>query len=109
MVYVDNIQRMIDFSRIIGFDWDDGNRRKSIDKHAVGQAEAEQVFTCERLLIADDVKHSQLAPRSQALGQTVVGRRLHVTFTLRAEDTKIRVISARDMSWSERSKYGQEA
>jgi uncharacterized protein len=32
---------MIDWARIEGFDWDDGNSRKSVDKHGVTQAEAE--------------------------------------------------------------------
>ena len=34
----------MDFDLIVGFEWDGGNARKSIDKHSVGQAEAEQVF-----------------------------------------------------------------
>lgn len=35
---------MIDLSRVVGFDWDDGNLRKSVEKHDVGQLEAESVF-----------------------------------------------------------------
>ncbi|HEV7412213.1 MAG TPA: BrnT family toxin, partial [Casimicrobiaceae bacterium] len=34
---------MIDLERIVGFDWDDGNARKS-EKHGVSQSEAEQIF-----------------------------------------------------------------
>lgn len=37
-VYGGNIRPMLDFSRILGFDWDAGNARKSVDKHGVGQA-----------------------------------------------------------------------
>ena len=48
---------MLDFGQITGFDWDDGNVRK-IDKHAVSQMEAEQVFLDPRLLILTDEKHS---------------------------------------------------
>jgi uncharacterized protein len=99
---------MIDFSRIVGFDWDDGNARKSLDKHGVTQAEAEQVFTGEPLLTRD-VGHSEAEARFNALGETADGRLLHVTFTLRADDTKIRVISARDMNRKERVIHGQEA
>jgi uncharacterized DUF497 family protein len=40
-----------------------------------------------------------------ALGETSVGRRLHVTFTLRVEGTRTRVISARDMHRKERAVY----
>lgn len=99
---------MIDWALIEGFDWDDGNARKSLDKHGVTQAEAEQVFAGEPL-IARDAGHSETEARFNALGETVDGRPLHVTFTLRANDRKIRVVSARDMSRKERAIYGQEA
>lgn len=99
---------MIDLSAIEGFDWDEGNSRKSHDKHSVTQTEAEQVFTSE-VLIAADIKHSHDEPRYQALGSTIVGRLLYVTFTLRGEGKKIRVISARDMNRKERTYYEQEA
>lgn len=100
---------MIDFERIDGFQWDDGNARKSADKHGVDQAEAEQVFFNEPLLVVDDAGHSRSEPRFHALGVTHEGRRLHVTFTLRDKQTKIRVISARDMHRKERTRYDQEA
>ncbi|HTV30172.1 MAG TPA: BrnT family toxin [Xanthobacteraceae bacterium] len=99
---------MIDLSQIVGFDWDDGNSFKSAAKHAVSQAEAEQVFADSRLLIAEDVKHSEREARYQAMGRTVRGRLLHVTFTLRNNQTRIRVISARSMSRKERAYYDQE-
>ena len=97
---------MIDLGRINGFQWDEGNARKSVEKHGVSQSEAQQMFFNEPLLITDDVKHGQTEPRFHALGVTASGRRLHVTFALREEDTKIRVISARDMHRKERARYG---
>jgi uncharacterized DUF497 family protein len=100
---------MSDLSQIVGFDWDDGNSLKSADKHSASQAEAEQVFTDERLLIAADVRHSQGEERHNAMGRTIDGRLLHVTFTLRDGRTKIRVISARDANRKERRIYEQEA
>jgi uncharacterized protein len=99
---------MLDLSQITGFDWDQGNSFKSADKHAVSQAEAEQVFADSQLLIADDVKHSERETRYQAMGQTVGGRLLHITFTLRDNQTRIRVISARSMSRKERAYYEQK-
>jgi len=99
---------MLELDRIVGFDWDDGNNLKSVAKHSVSQAEAEQVFSDERLLVAVDVKHSQDEARYQAMGKTIAGRMLHVTFTLRDDQSKIRVISARDMSRKERAVYGQD-
>ncbi len=97
---------MIDLSKIIGFDWDDGNVRKN-DKHSVSQSEAEQVFFNEPLLMLADDKHSHLEVRLHALGKTDSERLLHLTFTLRFEGSKIRVISARDMHKKERQFYDQ--
>ena len=99
---------MIDLDRVVGFQWDLGNSHKSTDKHGISQAEAEQVFANEPLLLVEDVAHSRLEPRFHALGITQVGRRLHVTFTLREANTLIRVISARSMSRKERTRYEQE-
>jgi len=97
---------MIDLSAIIGFEWDEGNSRKN-SKHGVSTAEAEQVFFNAPLLLLSDVKHSQQEPRFHALGRTHQDRLLHVTFTLRQQNTHIRVISARDMHKKERSIYEQ--
>ena len=98
---------MIDFSLLAGFDWDDGNSRKSTQKHNVIQSEAEQIFFNQPLLLLDDMEHSQKEARYHALGKTDDDRPLHVTFTLRAKGTLIRVISARDMNRKERVIYEQ--
>ena len=98
---------MINFEHVEGFDWDAGNARKN-ERHGVSQAEAEQVFFDARLLVAADEGHSQAEPRFHALGATLAGRALHITFTLRAEGRKIRVVSAHDMSRKERTYYEQE-
>ena len=100
---------IVDLGGVIGFQWDEGNARKSEENHSVSQAEAEQVFAREPLLIVPDVQHSQSEQRYNALGRTELGRLLHITFTLRHNDTAIRVISARDMSRRERNRYAQEA
>jgi uncharacterized DUF497 family protein len=97
---------MIDLARITGFDWDDGNARKN-DKHGVAQAQAEEVFFNQPLLMLDDLLHRDQEARYHALGKTLEGRLLHVTFTLRGGGTLIRVISARDMHRKERSVYEQ--
>jgi uncharacterized protein len=94
---------MIDLSKIVGFDWDTGNERKN-ETHGVSRYEAEQVFFIDPL-IADDLPHSQKERRYRALGLTEAGRKLTVIFTLRADRTLIRVISARDMSRKEREHY----
>ena len=106
--YDDYIRWMIDWTRVQRFEWDDGNARKSDDKHGVSQLEAEQVFFNEPLLAVEDLRHSLYEPRFHALGRTDENRLLHVTFTLRAVATRIRVVSARDMSRKERVRYAQE-
>jgi uncharacterized protein len=98
---------VIDWKRVSGFEWDEGNARKSSDKHDVAQAEAEQIFFNVPLLLVPDVRHSDQEPRFHALGKTDQGRALHVTFTLRKNGTVLRVISARDMSRKEREIYGK--
>jgi uncharacterized DUF497 family protein len=98
---------VIDLARCEGFQWDAGNTRKSVDKHRVSQAEAEQIFFNEPLLLLEDVRHGQIEPRFHALGCTDDGRRPHVTFTVRDQGRLIRIISARDMHRTERTRYGQ--
>ena len=93
------------FSKIEGFDWNEGNARKSEEKHGVIAAEAEQVFFDGQALTVEDEKHSHSEPRFQILGTTEEGRLLHVTFTLRSGGTKIRVISARPANRKERDVY----
>jgi uncharacterized DUF497 family protein len=98
---------MIDWTRVVGFDWDPGNARKSAEKHAVRQSEAEQTFFNWPLLVLEDEQHSQDEPRYHLLGATDDNRLLHITFTLGADGTLIRVISARDMHRKERTIYAQ--
>ena len=97
---------MIDLTNNTGFQWDDGNARKN-EKHGVSTAESEQVFFNAPLLMLEDAKHSVSEPRFHALGKTDDGRLLHITFTLREDGEKIRVISARDMHRKEREIYDQ--
>jgi uncharacterized DUF497 family protein len=95
---------MIDWTKITGFDWDEGNTRKN-EKHGVTMAEAEQLFFNAPLLVLEDSKHSDQEPRFHALGKTDDSRLLHITFTVRHNREKVRVISARDMHRKERVIY----
>jgi uncharacterized protein len=99
---------MFDFVRVTGFDGDRGNTLKN-EKHGVTMLEAEQIFFVAPLVLTPDERHSKTEPRFRALGQTLMGRRLVVIFTLRAGGTRLRVISARDMHRKERAVYEQEA
>ena len=96
---------MLDFEHVIGFDWDVGNSRKN-DKHGVSQAEAEQAFFNQPLVIASDEWHSSPSEaRHYALGQTDTAKVLHITFTLRQGASLIRVISARTANRKEKLHY----
>jgi len=99
---------MLDLSQTFEFDWDDGNSRKSADKHDVGQREAEEVFLDPRFLVLLDEKHGAEETRYHAFGRTAAGRRLQVSFTLRQNGTLVRVISVRAMSRRERSRYEEQ-
>ncbi|MGL5362030.1 MAG: BrnT family toxin [Bosea sp. (in: a-proteobacteria)] len=99
---------MIDIRLVIGFEWDDGNARKSEDKHGISQSQAEQVFGNEPLLLFDDVTHSIGEVRYHAYGRTDEGDLLQISFTMRHDDTVIRVISSRRMSRKERERYDEE-
>ncbi len=86
-----------------GFDWDGGNAEKIQKKHRVSVSECEEVFWNKPLDMARDESHSQTEDRFGALGRTNEGRLLALFFTIRG--SKIRVISARDMSKKERKVY----
>ena len=67
------------------------------------------MFFNQPLLLLDDVRHGGQESRFHALDKTHEARTLHITFTLRADGTLIRVISARDMHRKERARYEQES
>ena len=94
------------FSKVTGFDWDEGNLLKNWEKHGVTHLEAEQIFFNEPLIVGEDGKHSRKELRWYGLGSTDTKRLLMVVFTLRGN--KLRVISARDMSRKERKVYEEE-
>ena len=100
---------MNQLAQCTGFDWDEGNRDKNWAQHRVSMAECEQVFFNAPLIVASDEEHSQEERRYYVLGQTNAGRRLFVVVTVRG--TLLRVISARDMSRTERrscERHGQK-
>lgn len=87
------------------FHWDNGNSTKSLQKHKISSESAEQVFLNKDFLIPLGI---QVAPRTNeprfgALGTDFSGRKLSLCFTIR--EGKIRIISARPMSKSERTNY----
>jgi uncharacterized protein len=83
--------------RIDGFDWDDGNWPKC-GKHGVSKAEIEGLFGNSPSTYLDP-DHSESEQRFRAIGKTVFGRFILITFTFRqfGSKTYLRPISARYM------------
>ena len=107
-VYGQRLTLPTEFASVVDFEWDSGNSMKN-EKHSVSGAEAEQVFFNEPLLVLDDSGHSVSESRWHALGRTNENCMLQVTFTLRANGTRVRIISARTMHRKERRIYEQAA
>lgn len=89
-----------------GFEWNDGNSNKNWHLHSVTDGECEDVFFNLPLIIASDKKHSDTEQRFFALGRTDANRWLFIAFAVR--NKLIRVISARDMTKSEKRKYAEK-
>jgi uncharacterized DUF497 family protein len=94
---------LLDFSRLTEFEWDAGNDTKIWKKHKVTKGECEEVFFNQPLVVLFDADHSDVEDRYYALGKTDMRRHLFVVFTPRG--SRIRVISARDMTPRERRIY----
>lgn len=92
-----------DLSHIEGFDWDQANVQKNWQRHQVAFYECEEVFFHDPA-ISSNPEHSGAERRYYALGRTIRGRLLSISFTMRGH--KVRVVSARDMSRKERRRYG---
>ncbi len=92
-----------DLQGCVGFEWDDDNSDKNLEKHDVSDGACEEIFFNDPLMVGEDAAHSREKQRGFALGQTNAGRLLFVVFTVRRQF--IRVISARDMTPAERRWY----
>ena len=95
------------FPEFSGFEWDQGNREKNWQRHKVAWWECEEVFFNQPLYVLVDQRHSLKEERSYALGKTHNDRLLFIVFTRRK--SRIRIISARDMSKKERKVYFEKA
>ena len=89
-----------------GFDWDKWNIEKNLIKHKVTSQECEEVFLNRPFLKSIPITGGRREWRAYAFGITDRNRKITIVFTIR--DTKIRVISARDMSKKERRIYDEK-
>jgi uncharacterized DUF497 family protein len=109
MAEFEYIQWLVDWlfsQKRFDFIWDEGNETKSQKKHGVSLDEAEQLFANKDCFIPLGLQVSPKSnePRFGALGATLLGRLLAVSFTIR--EGSIRIISVRSMSAKERRYYG---
>lgn len=88
------------------FVWDSGNKNKNWLKHQVSNKESEEAFFDEMRKIFQDKFHSEKEDRFILLGKTEKGRSLYTVFTKR--NSKIRIISSRDMDKKERRFYEEK-
>jgi hypothetical protein len=91
------------WTECVGFEWDEGNAGKNLEKHRVADIECEELFFNQPLIVRADPRHSKRERRFYALGQTDRERQLFVVFTVRRR--LIRIISAREMTRRERASY----
>src|SRR5438105_3446206 len=90
---------------VLSFEWDRGNEQKNWLTHKVTTEEAEETFDDEKRLILEDTKHSEKETRFILFGKTEKGRMLFIIYTLRNENTTVRIISARDADRKEVALY----
>ena len=89
------------------FDWDAEKNLSNIEKHGVPFKEAATVFRDNAAVILDDVDNTQGEERFKIIGHSGNLRLLMVCHCYRADDTVIRIISARKATKGERKYYGR--
>ena len=89
----------------ISFSWDDRKNIANQKKHRVSFEEAQTVFFDEHAIEYFDPDHSESEDRFLMLGLSYQVRVLVVSYTLRADGTEIRIISARKATKKEQKAY----
>lgn len=98
---------MLKLDKQKNFDWDKGNIDKSYLKHGITPRQAEEAFVDVKLILIEDIKHSQSEKRHIVIGKNSDGKILFTVFTKRGH--KIRIISARSANNKERRAYEKKA
>ena len=88
------------------FEWNEEKARSNLIKHGVSFDEATSVFDDPLFLTFADPEHSIQEQRFLIMGESAKGRLLVVSYTDRAETT--RLISARLATRKERKAYESE-
>lgn len=88
------------------FIWDEEKLKTNIKKHGITFTEAATVFDDTNALIRTDPDHSQEEDRFIIIGFSESVRLLIVCHCYRADDSVIRIFSARKANRRERKEYG---
>ena len=88
----------------VEFEWDERKARTNRRKHGVDFAEAAIIFEDDRAITVADEDPAE--ERFATLGSDGQGRHLVVIYTVRGE--RIRIISARQATQSEREEYEKQ-
>jgi uncharacterized DUF497 family protein len=89
------------------FEWDEGKAGKNLQKHGVSFDEASTAFGDDLSITIYDPLHSDEEDRFVLIGDSYKGRFLVVAHVER--ENKIRIISARKATKSERKQYEENA
>ena len=90
---------------MLRFEWDDNKNKINQDKHNISFEEAQTVFYDDDALLKDDPDHSEDEERFLLLGLSTEANILVVVHCYRADDSVIRIISARKATKTERKQY----
>ena len=87
------------------FEWDENKALANIKKHGVSFEEARAVFYDDYAVLFDDPDHSEAEDRFLIIGMSSEKGVCIVSHCYRSEDERIRIISARKATRTERSIY----
>ena len=90
------------------FEWDKKKDKSNVRKHGVTFVETQTVFFDEYAIQFFDPEHSVDEDRFILLGTSFKSKALVVCHCFRAEETKIRIISARKADKDEQQAYWSE-
>jgi len=90
----------------VEFEWDPKKAAKNLQKHGVSFNEAATVFGDSLGTTVPDPDHSLAEDRYITVGMSGRRRLVIVAHTERGE--RIRIISARELTWAERKAYEEE-
>jgi uncharacterized DUF497 family protein len=96
------------FMKSVSFSWDDRKNLANQKKHKVSFEEAQSVFFDEHAIEYYDPDHSESEDRFLMLGLSYQVRVLVVSYTLREDETEIRIISAKKATKKEQKAYTGE-